>query len=76
MQAKPKEQDDAALLAALLAGELPDARGRFGAFGGRYVPETLVPALERLAAGVGLHLAHEKTPGQDQLGIALGQSIG
>ena len=27
---------------------LPDARGRFGAFGGRYVPETLVPALERL----------------------------
>ena len=26
----------------------PDARGRFGPFGGRYVPETLVPALERL----------------------------
>ncbi len=22
---------------------LPDAKGRFGAFGGRYVPETLVP---------------------------------
>ncbi len=29
----------------------PDARGRFGAFGGRYVPETLVPALERLERG-------------------------
>jgi tryptophan synthase beta chain len=29
--------------------QLPDARGRFGAFGGRYVPETLVPALEDLA---------------------------
>src|SRR5438876_6503125 len=29
--------------------QLPDARGRFGAFGGRYVPETLVPALEELA---------------------------
>ena len=52
MQAKLQGQDDAALLAALLAGELPDARGRFGAFGGRYVPETLVPALERLEAGV------------------------
>ncbi|MEX2275233.1 MAG: tryptophan synthase subunit beta [Actinomycetota bacterium] len=28
----------------------PDARGRFGAFGGRYVPEVLIPALEELAA--------------------------
>lgn len=27
---------------------LPDARGRFGRFGGRYVPETLIPALEDL----------------------------
>ncbi len=27
---------------------VPDARGRFGPFGGRYVPETLVPALEEL----------------------------
>ncbi|MFN3285630.1 MAG: tryptophan synthase subunit beta [bacterium] len=27
---------------------LRDARGRFGPFGGRYVPETLVPALEEL----------------------------
>lgn len=27
---------------------VPDARGRFGAFGGRYVPETLVPALDEL----------------------------
>jgi tryptophan synthase beta chain len=26
----------------------PDARGRFGAFGGRFVPETLVAALDRL----------------------------
>jgi tryptophan synthase beta chain len=29
---------------------LPDARGRFGRFGGRYVPETLIPALEELQA--------------------------
>ena len=27
-----------------------DAHGRFGAFGGRYVPETLIPALDELAA--------------------------
>ena len=26
----------------------PDARGRFGAYGGRYVPETLIPALDEL----------------------------
>ncbi|MHC4272453.1 MAG: tryptophan synthase subunit beta [Planctomycetota bacterium] len=29
--------------------QLPDAAGRFGPFGGRYVPETLVAALEQLA---------------------------
>jgi len=28
---------------------LPDDRGRFGRFGGRYVPEVLVPALDELA---------------------------
>jgi tryptophan synthase beta chain len=28
--------------------QLPDSRGRFGAFGGRYVPETLIPALDEL----------------------------
>ncbi len=27
-----------------------DARGRFGRFGGRYVPETLIPALDELSA--------------------------
>ncbi len=35
---------------------LPDTRGRYGAFGGRYVPETLVPALDRLQAGVDRYL--------------------
>ncbi|MCJ7654287.1 MAG: tryptophan synthase subunit beta [Dehalococcoidia bacterium] len=29
---------------------LPDNRGYFGAYGGRFVPETLVPALDELAA--------------------------
>jgi tryptophan synthase beta chain len=32
------------------APSLPDARGRYGAFGGRYVPEVLIPALDELAA--------------------------
>jgi tryptophan synthase beta chain len=27
----------------------PDARGRFGTYGGRYVPEVLIPALDELA---------------------------
>ncbi|HLF12567.1 MAG TPA: tryptophan synthase subunit beta [Gammaproteobacteria bacterium] len=40
------------LLEALLERRLPDENGRFGPFGGRYVPETLMPAVERLAAGV------------------------
>ena len=46
----------ARLLAASVAGELPDARGRFGPFGGRYIPETLVPAFERLEDGVRRYL--------------------
>ncbi len=29
---------------------LPDERGRFGIYGGRYVPETLMPAVEEVAA--------------------------
>ena len=38
------------------APAFPDTRGRFGPYGGRYVPETLIPALERLEAGVREHL--------------------
>jgi tryptophan synthase beta chain len=37
----------------------PDSRGRYGAFGGRYVPETLVPALDRLQQGVNRYLHDE-----------------
>ena len=47
------------LLAASINGELPDARGRFGPFGGRYIPETLVPAFERLEQGVRTYLHDE-----------------
>ncbi len=32
------------------ASALPDTQGHFGPYGGRYVPETLVPALDQLAA--------------------------
>jgi len=37
----------------ILSGETlapPDARGRFGDYGGRFVPETLIPALDELQA--------------------------
>ncbi len=43
-------------LAKLMAGQYPDAQGRYGPFGGRYVPETLVPALDRLTEGVTRYL--------------------
>jgi tryptophan synthase beta chain len=45
---------------AALMGTYPDAKGRYGAFGGRYVPETLVPALDRLQAGVDRYLHDEE----------------
>ena len=45
-----------ALLAASTNGQLPDDKGRFGPFGGRYIPETLVPAFERLEEGVRRYL--------------------
>ncbi len=56
MTAQPASPDPARLLEDALAGKFPDARGRFGPFGGRYVPETLIPALERLERGVREHL--------------------
>ena len=58
MSALLKTDEASALLDAAIRGELPDERGRFGPFGGRYVPETLVPAFERLEQGVREHL-HE-----------------
>ena len=50
----PSEQK--ALLANIQQDVYPDERGRFGPYGGRYVPETLVPALDRLQAGVDRYL--------------------
>jgi tryptophan synthase beta chain len=48
--------DSERLLADAIAGKFPDAQGRFGPFGGRFVPETLIPALERLEEGIRTHL--------------------
>lgn len=56
LEATEKER----LLRASINGELPDARGRFGPFGGRYVPETLVPAFESLESGIAKHLHSEE----------------
>lgn len=44
--------DNEALFQKLLAGSFPDEHGRFGPYGGRFVPETLMPAIERLTEGV------------------------
>jgi len=52
--------DAGQLLADSIAGKFPDAAGRFGPFGGRYVPETLIPALDRLASGIHAHLHSAK----------------
>jgi tryptophan synthase beta chain len=62
------------LLAELLAGKFPDSSGRFGPFGGRYVPETLIPALERLERGVRGHL-HARDF-QDELALELSSWVG
>jgi tryptophan synthase beta chain len=53
----------------------PDAKGRYGAFGGRYVPETLVPALDRLQAGVEryLHDAQFQAEYQHELATWVGR---
>jgi tryptophan synthase beta chain len=45
------------ILKDLLAGRFPDERGRYGPFGGRYVPEILIPAHERLERGARRWLA-------------------
>lgn len=49
MQADMTPAQGRQLLTQLIAGELPDSHGRYGPFGGSYAPETLVPALARLA---------------------------
>ena len=57
MSSAPTAVERDALLAQLIAGKFPDQQGRYGPFGGRFVPETLVPAHERLEQGVRRWLA-------------------
>jgi len=51
-----EQEQSESLLQKLVDGRLPDEFGRYGVFGGRYVPETLVPALDRLQEGIRQHL--------------------
>src|SRR5688500_15765172 len=49
---KGVQKDSAAVTDRPIFGRRdPDARGYFGAYGGRFVPETLVAPIEELAAG-------------------------
>ena len=41
----------------------PSADGRFGEFGGMFVPETLVPACQELDPGLPLRLGRPCLPG-------------
>src|SRR5580692_10244133 len=66
--------DGPRLLADSIAGKFPDAHGRFGPFGGRYVPETLIPAMERLEQGMRQHLHSREF--QEALGQELKTWIG
>ena len=54
--------------------DLPDENGRFGEFGGRYVPETLVRALDQLEAE---YLKSKQDAGfQEQLNVLLRDFVG
>jgi tryptophan synthase beta chain len=68
------EAEKEQLLQAAIAGRFPDERGRFGPFGGRYVPETLIPAMDRLEQGVRQHLRSPEF--QEALGRELRTWIG
>ena len=54
----PAEPTPSELLDGLLGGRFPDERGRYGPYGGRYVPETLMAAIRHLEEGVGKWLNH------------------
>ncbi len=56
MKVSSNTLDQKTLYANVINDVYPDEYGRFGPFGGRYIPETLVPALNRLEAGVKRYL--------------------
>ena len=74
MSVTEKIAESASLLAELLAGRLPDERGRVGPYGGRFVPETLIPAHERLERRVRRWLADAEF--QAELGRELRDWVG
>lgn len=57
-----------------VAGRLPDALGHFGPYGGRYVPETLMAALEALDEGY--EAARQDPTFQEEVGYTLRQYVG
>ena len=61
-------------LSCLLSGQYPDENGRFGPFGGRYVPETLVPAITGLEAAMREALVDRNF--QAELGRELSDFVG
>ena len=59
MKLKLNEEAKTELFNSAINGEFPDELGRFGPFGGRYIPETLVPAFSKLEEGMHKYL-HDK----------------
>jgi tryptophan synthase beta chain len=53
---------------------MPDARGRFGGYGGRYVPEVLIPALDELAAA--WDELRDDPSFNEELGVLLADYVG
>ena len=58
----------------LVTASVPDQHGRFGPYGGRFVPETLMYALEQLAAAYASACADPEF--QKQLDYYLRQYVG
>jgi len=56
MKLKPSKKEKTELFNSVINGEFPDELGRFGPFGGRYIPETLVPAFSKLEEGMHKYL--------------------
>jgi tryptophan synthase beta chain len=61
-------------MATLVSPDLPDERGRYGLYGGRYVPETLMTLLDDLE--VAYREAKEDSAFQDELNRYLKEFIG
>ncbi|MAC91413.1 MAG: tryptophan synthase subunit beta, partial [Woeseiaceae bacterium] len=56
MKLKLSKKEKTELFNSAINGKFPDELGRFGPFGGRYIPETLVPAFSKLEEGMHKYL--------------------